>query len=159
VRRIERRSDQSPAARLLSVIDACTHELLGLPAYYRSLLQLLYRAESADQERGRVDHAHGAELAEALGAVAAAGELVAWAEPRALLRSQRALLFASALQWASGALSDRAFPAAARYDACLTLLGVTTGESHHMLAQAARAAQRASRARAGSGPRARTGRA
>ncbi len=143
VRRIEGRAEQSPAGRLLAVIEACTHELLGLPAYYRSLLQLLYRAEAASQLRGRVDRALGGELAGALSAIAKAGELVPWADPRALLRSLRSQLGANALQWAAGDLSDGAFPATCSYDACLTLLGVTTGRSREQLARAARAAQAA----------------
>ena len=140
---IERRAGQSPAARLLAVVDACTRELLGLPAYYRSLLHLLYRAEAASGVRTRVDRALGGELAGALGAIADAGELIAWADSRALLRSLRSQLGAGALAWASGVLADDAFSAAACYDACLTLLGVTTGRSHSELERAAREAQAA----------------
>ncbi len=138
---IERRRGTSPAARLLSVIDACTRELLGLPAYYRTLLHLLYTAEAAGAVRASVDRALGGELAAALEAIAEAGELVAWAERRALLRSLRTQLGANALQWASGGLSDAAFPSAAAYEACLTLLGVTTGRSHDELERAARELQ------------------
>jgi AcrR family transcriptional regulator len=139
--RIERRRGASPAARLLSVIDACTRELLALPAYYRTLLHLLYRAEAAGPVRARVDEALGGELASALAGIAGAGELVAWAEERSLLRSLRSQLGASALAWAAGALSDADFPADAAYQACLTLLGVTTGRSHAELERAARELQ------------------
>ena len=138
---VERGTGQSPAARLLAVIDACTRELLGLPAYYRSLLHLLYRAEAASRVRRRVDRALGSELAGALDAIAEAGELVAWASPRALLRSLRGQLSANALAWASGALTDPAFSTTACYDACLTLLGVTTGRSRAELESAARESQ------------------
>ena len=138
---IEPREGQSPAARLLAVVGACTREVIGLPAYYRSLLHLLYRAESASAVRTRVDRALGDELASALSAIASAGELVPWAEPTILLRSLRSQLGASALAWASGALADDDFSAAACYDACLTLLGVTTARSHAELERAAREAQ------------------
>jgi hypothetical protein len=123
------------------VIDACTHELLALPAYYRTLLHLLYTAEAAGPVRASVDRALGGELAAALEALAEAGELAAWAEPSALLRSLRTQLGANALRWASGGLSDAAFPSAAAYEACLTLLGVTTGRSHDELERAARERQ------------------
>ena len=124
------------------MVVACTRELLGLPAYYRSLLHLLYRAEAAGRVRRRVDRALGDELAVALRAIADTGELVAWADPGALLRSLRSQLSANALAWAAGALADEAFSATACYDACLTLLGVTTGRSQRELARAARQAQR-----------------
>ena len=149
---VERQAGRSPAARLLAVVGACTRELLGLPAYYRSLLHLLYRAEAASRVRRRVDRALGSELAGALRAIADSGELVAWADPRALLRSLRSQLSANALAWASGGLADQAFAATACYDTCLTLLGVTTGRSHAELERAAREAQptpRASRPEAG----------
>ena len=138
---IERRPGASPAARLLAVIDACTRELLGLPAYYRTLLHLLYTAEAAGPVRARVDRALGGELSEALRAIGEAGELAAWVDERALLRSLRSQLGACALQWAGGELDDDAFPAGAIYQASLTLLGVTTGRSHAELERAARAAQ------------------
>jgi AcrR family transcriptional regulator len=139
--RIERRRGTGPAARLLAVIEACTRELLGLPSYYRSLLQLLYSAEAASHVRARVDRALTGELSAALHAIAEAGELVAWAEPRPLLRCLRSQLGASALAWAAGELPDAAFPAAARYEAGLTLLGVTNGRSQRTLERATRSAQ------------------
>ena len=138
---IERRAGASPAGRLLAVIDACTRELLGLPAYYRTLLHLLYTAEAAGPVRARVDLALGGELAEALRAIGEAGELAAWADERALLRSLRSQLGACALQWAGGELADAAFPPSAIYQASLTLLGVTTGRSRAELERAAREAQ------------------
>jgi AcrR family transcriptional regulator len=138
---IERRAGASPAARLLAVVEACTRELLGLPAYYRTLLHLLYTAEAAGPVRARVDQALAHELAEALRAIAEAGELAAWADERSLLRSLRSQLGACALQWAGGELGDAAFPAGATYQVSLTLLGVTTGRSHAELERAARAAQ------------------
>jgi AcrR family transcriptional regulator len=140
--RIERRVAPSPAAQLLSVIDACVDELLRLPAYYRTLLHLLYGSDAAAGVRRSVDRALGAELAHALAALARAGELAAWADERALLESLRSHLGASALRWAGGGLDDDAFRANACYEACLALLGVTRGRSHAALARAARAAQR-----------------
>jgi AcrR family transcriptional regulator len=148
VERIEHRSGASPAAQLLSVIDACVDELLGLPAYYRTLLRLLYGSDSAAGVRRAVDRALGAELAHALDALARTGELAAWANERALLASLRSHLGATALRWAGDDLPDTAFRASARYEACLTLLGVTTGRSHAALARGARAAQRRLAARA-----------
>jgi AcrR family transcriptional regulator len=141
VERIERRDGASPAVQLLSVIDACVGELLRLPAYYRTLLHLLYGSNAAAGVRARVDRALGAELGFALRALAQSGELAAWADERALLMSLRSQLGASALRWAGGDLADDAFRASATYEACLTLLGVTTGRSHAALARAARAAQ------------------
>jgi AcrR family transcriptional regulator len=141
VERIERRGGASPAAQLLSVIDACVGELLRLPAYYRTLLHLLYGSNAAAGVRATVERALGAELAFALRELARAGELAAWADERALLGSLRSHLGASALRWAGGDLADDAFRASASYEACLTLLGVTTGRSHAALARAARAAQ------------------
>jgi len=138
---IEQRAGASPAARLLAVIESCTRELLGLPAYYRTLLHLLYTAEAAGPVRARVDAALGGELAHALRAIAAAGELATWADERALLRSLRSQLGANALQWAAGELSDDSFPATATFQASLTLLGVTVGRSRNELERAARDAQ------------------
>jgi AcrR family transcriptional regulator len=140
VARIERGSGR-PAAQLLAVIDACVRELLALPAYYRTLLHLLYTSDGAARVRRSVDRALAGELLHALGAIAEAGELAPWADPRALLRTLRAHLGATALEWASGALPDAAFPAAAAYEACLTLLGVTQGGSRAEFERAARAFQ------------------
>ena len=131
VARIERGSGR-PAA-----------QLLALPAYYRTLLHLLYTADGAARVRRSVDRALAGELLHALGAIAEAGELAPWADPRALLRTLRAHLGATALEWASGALPDAAFPAAAAYEACLTLLGVTRGGSRAEFERAARAFQAA----------------
>jgi AcrR family transcriptional regulator len=142
VERIERRHGASPAAQLLSVIDACVEELLRLPAYYRTLLRLLYGSDAAAGVRATVDRALGTELAHALGELARAAELAAWADERALLASLRSHLGASALRWAGGDLADDALRATTCYEACLTLLGVTSGPSHAALVRAARAAQR-----------------
>jgi AcrR family transcriptional regulator len=144
---IERRESASPAGRLLAVVEACARELLALPAWYRTLLHLLYTAEAAGPVRSRVDRALGGELAEALRAIAEAGELADWADQRALLRSLRSQLGACALSWASGALSDAAFPGEAAYQMSLTLLGVTTGRSRAQLERAARTAQAAAPSR------------
>ena len=78
---IERRGGTSPAARLLAVVDACTRELLGLPAYYRTLLHLLYTRRGRGARAQARGPALGGELAAALRAIAEAGELVGWAEP------------------------------------------------------------------------------
>jgi AcrR family transcriptional regulator len=140
--RVERRRGASPAARLLAVIEACTRELLALPAYYRTLLRVLYAADAARPVRARVDAALGGELAAALDAIAAGGELEGWVERRALLASLRTQLGASALAWAVGGLDDARFPAVATHQACLTLLGVTKGRSQAALLRAARTSQR-----------------
>jgi len=123
------------------VIDACVRELLAVPAYYRTPLRLLYAAEAAVRVRAGVDRALSGELAAAIAGVRAAGELAPWIDAQALLRTLRAHLGATALEWASGRLADRDLAAAATYEACLTLLGVTTGRSHVELERAARAAQ------------------
>ena len=136
----------SPAARVLAVVDACTRELLALPAYYRTLLHLLATAEAAGPVRTRVDRALGSALAGGLAAIAGAGELAPWVDEHALLRGLRSQLGATALAWASGALSDARFPAEAAYQASLTLLGVTTGRSRLELARRARATQAAASA-------------
>jgi AcrR family transcriptional regulator len=141
--RVERRRGASPAARLLAVIDACTRELLALPAYYRTLLRVLYAADAARPVRARVDAALGGELAAALGAIAEGGELAAWVDRRALLASLRTQLGASALAWSAGGLDDARFRATATHQACLTLLGVTRGRSRAALLRAARASQAA----------------
>jgi AcrR family transcriptional regulator len=145
---VERRRGASPAARLLAVIDACTRELLALPAYYRTLLRVLYAADAARPVRERVDAALGAELAAALAEIAAAGNLAAWVDRRALLASLRTQLGASALAWAGGEMGDARFRAAATHQACLALLGVTSGRSRAALLRAARASQAALGARA-----------
>jgi AcrR family transcriptional regulator len=140
--RVERRRGASPAARLLAVVEACTRELLALPAYYRTLLRVLYAADAARPVRARVDAALGGELGAALDAIAAGGDLAAWVDRRALLGSLGAQLGASALAWAGGALDDVRFPAIVTHQACLSLLGVTKGRSHAALLRAARASQR-----------------
>ena len=140
--RVERRRGASPAARLLATIDACTRELLALPAYYRTLLRVLYAADAAAPVRERVDAALGGELRAALAAIADGGELARWVDRRALLANLRAQLGASALAWAAGQLDDARFRAVAAHQACLGLLGVTSGRSHAALLRAARASQR-----------------
>jgi AcrR family transcriptional regulator len=143
---IERRPERQPAERLLAVVDACVEELLRLPAYYRTLLPLLSGSAAAAEARARVDRALGAELGKAVAALDAGDGLAAWVEPDALLESLRAHLGARALRWAAGALGDAAFRADARYEACLTLLGVTRGRDRAVFAREARAAQSRRRA-------------
>ncbi len=138
---IERRRGLRPAERLLSVVDACVDELLRLPAYYRTLLPLLSGSAAAAGARARVDRALGAELAKAVAELEDARALVAWVEPEAVLESLRSQLGARALRWAAGLHDDAAFRAGARYEACLTLLGVTQGRDHTAFTRAARAAQ------------------
>jgi AcrR family transcriptional regulator len=156
--RIAPGTGESPAAGVLAVVDACTRELLALPAYYRTLLRLLATAEAAGPVRARVDRALASALAGGLAAIAEAGELAPWVDERALLRGLRAHLGATALAWASGALSDAAFPAEAAYQTSLTLLGVTTGRSRLELDRRARAAQGRAAQASGASPRRRAAR-
>jgi hypothetical protein len=127
------------------VVDACVNELLRLPAYYRTLLPLLSGSDAAAGARARVDHALGAELGKAVAELDAVGALARWVDSDTVLESLRTHLGARALRWAAGAESDAAFRAGARYEACLTLLGVANGRNHNVLDRAARAAQTAIR--------------
>jgi AcrR family transcriptional regulator len=134
-----------PAERLLTVVDACVSELLRLPAYYRTLLPLLWGSDAAAGARARVEHALGAELGQAVSELDAVGALASWVDTDTVLESLRTHLGARALRWAAGAENDAAFRAGARYEACLTLLGVANGRSRTTLDREARAAQTAIR--------------
>jgi AcrR family transcriptional regulator len=164
IARFEARTEQAsragqPASRALAAVEACVDELLRLPDYYPALLRFLATSRAARDARERVDAALGRELATALDALAAAGQLADWADPATIAARLRAHLSGAALEWAAGELDATAFRATALLDACLLLTGVTRGASQRAFARVARRAQRAAARPGRRGQRARRGRA
>lgn len=148
------RAPQRPTTDLLAVTDACIRELLRLPRYYRSLLLLLFSAESAREVRDLVAVTLVDEFQRALEALSKSGGLAPWVEPPSVARRLAGHLTSVSLEWAAGDLDDEGFQSTAVYGTCLMLLGVTNGDSRPELeARAiddqgrARRSRRAARAR------------
>jgi AcrR family transcriptional regulator len=141
--------DRKPDAgsRALAVVDSCTRELLRMPRYYRSLLAILLRSESAREMRELVDRALVGEFETALEQMRDAGELVGWVDPTTTARSLTEQLEFISMGWAGGQLGSRQFPDAAIYGVGLMLLGVASGASHHELSSRIEHAQHRIRAR------------
>ncbi len=139
---------------VIGVVEASVRELLRMPRYYRALLLLLLTSDAADPARRSVGRALGDQLDAALAELTAAGELASWVDPAVLRDRIRAHFEMTSLQWAKGWLSASAFRAAARYEAAVLLLSVTSGRSHRALERVARESQPEVRARAaGNGAR------
>ena len=145
---IEKVEAATPAERVLSVVDACTRELLRLPRYYRSLLQVLFTSEAAAPARAAVGRALAAQLARGVRDLRDAGELAAWADPEPLVDQLGAHLAFASMQWATGGLGREGLRAASVYGVCLALMAVTEGRSQREFERAARKVQPRVRGRA-----------
>jgi AcrR family transcriptional regulator len=138
---------KGPGSGVLAVVDACARELLRLPGYYRSLLQLFFTSASASPARDAVSLALYEQLAAGVAELRESGELAAWVDERALCERLLSHLIFTSMQWASGALGRETLRAVALYDACLVLMGVTEGATRDALQR--RAVRLQARARAG----------
>jgi AcrR family transcriptional regulator len=138
---IEQVDVAAPAARVLSVVDACTRELLRLPRYYRSLLRLLFTSEAAAPARAAVGRALGAQLARGVRDLRDSGELVAWADAETLVDQLGAQLAFVSMRWAAGELGREGLRAASAYGVCLVLMSLTEGRSRREFERVAREVQ------------------
>ncbi len=138
---VEQVDDAAPAARVLSVVDACTRELLRLPRYYRSLLRLLFASDAAAPARDAVGRALAAQLAQGVRDLRDSGELVAWADPETLVDQLGAQLAFASMRWAAGELDREGLRAASAYGVCLALMSVTEGRSRREFERVAREVQ------------------
>ncbi len=130
---IEYDGKRNAGSRALTVVDSCTREMLRMPRYYRSLLAILLRSESAREMRELVDRALVGEFEAALAQMRDAGELVEWVDPTTTARSLTAQLEFISMGWASGQLDSKQLPDVSVYGVGLMLLGVATGASHREL--------------------------
>lgn len=120
---------QTPASRILSVVDVCIDELLRLPDYYQSLLRLLLGAKAADPLRESIGDSLSQQFEQALSDMARAGELAEWADTRALADRLGSHLRITTSEWAAGELDPARLRSTALYGTCLMLLGVSHGAS------------------------------
>jgi AcrR family transcriptional regulator len=147
---IETAQRSSPVSRALAVVETTTRELLRLPAYYQSLLGLLFTSEAAGEMRLLVGRALRGEFERALLEMREAGELVDWVDPPTLSHALSSQLQFTALQWMGGELDADGLKESSLYGAGLSLLAVAEGESRRELAlRVARAQDRLATARAG----------
>lgn len=144
---------RAPAAHLLAVVDATSRELLRLPGYYRSLLQLLFASDSASPVRDEVGRALAGQLGLALGELRTSGELCAWVDVQALLEQITVQLTQTSLRWATGELTRDQLRAASLHGVCLLLLGVTRGASRDVFERTVREVQGRSARRPRAGAR------
>ena len=136
-----------PGSGVLSVVDACARELLRLPGYYRSLLQLFFTSASASPARDSVSLALHEQVAGGVRELRCTGELAAWVDEQVLCERLLSHLLFTSLQWASGALNRETLRAASLYEACLVLMAVTEGATRDALQR--RAVRLQARSRAG----------
>lgn len=127
----------TPAARLLSVIDASSRELLRAPRYYRALVPLLFGSRAASRARNEVEGALAEQLDRGLADLSHAGNLADWADPGAVRDRLMAHMAFTSLQWAAGDLGREAFRAASLYEAALSLIATTRGPSRAEFERAA----------------------
>ena len=112
---------------VIPIVDANLRELLRMPAYYRSLLQVLLTSEAAEPARRNVGTALGGQLRAAIGELAEEGGIEEWVDLDALTGQIQATLGFAAMAWANGQLSNKAFAAQERYGVALLMLAVTRG--------------------------------
>lgn len=132
---------------LLAVIDAAVAELLRMPRYYRALLLVLLTSDAAGPARRVADRALAGELDAALAEIDAAGELAGWVDARLLRERLQAHLDATAIEWARGTRSASSFRAAARFEAALGMLAVSSGRNRERFARVAVESQAEARLR------------
>jgi AcrR family transcriptional regulator len=142
---IEESEGTSPVDRILSVHESCVRELLRLPRYYRSLLMLLVGSGAAERVRSRVTAALASELARGVEALARAGALSGWVDPRALGALLQRNLQAVSLQWAAGELADARLRPVALYGACCILAGACASSVREAFASRAHELQQDAR--------------
>ena len=138
---VEQVDDAAPATRVLSVVDACTRELLRLPRYDRSRRRLLFASDAAAPARDAVGRALAAQLAQGVRDLRDSGELVAWADPETLVDQLGAQLAFASMRWAAGELDREGLRAASAYGVCLALMSVTEGRSRREFERVARDVQ------------------
>jgi AcrR family transcriptional regulator len=126
---------------VLPIVDANLRELLRLPRYYRSLLQLMTTAKAAEPARRNVSRAVKDQLRAALGELAEAGGLETWVDLDALAVQLGGVLWSSSLAWAHGWVSDDAFGAQGRLGVSYLMAGVTRGDARDAYLDAIRRAQ------------------
>jgi AcrR family transcriptional regulator len=126
---IESSARQTPASRIISVVEHCVDELLRLPDYYRSLLRLLLTAEANDGLRSSVSDSLAQQFERALLDMAKVGQLSEWTKARPLAERLGSHLRITTIEWAGGDFDPDRLRSTALYGSCLMLLGVAEGPS------------------------------
>lgn len=141
--RIAARPARRPADHVLSVAAACSRELLTLPRYYRTLLQLLFTTAPGPGPRADIHATLVAEFTRGVASLRDAGHLASWIDADVLARRLTFDLQMTALRWSAGELPDTKLGPAAELGASLLLLSATTDpETRSSLERRAAAAQR-----------------
>jgi AcrR family transcriptional regulator len=130
-----------PAERVLAIVDAVCEEFLSAPLYYRAMLGMIYASPAAGALRARTSREVQLPLERALEELAASGELVEWADPRALANQIESLAQVASLRWSTGAIGDEDLRETSRYATALVLLGVCKGAARRQVETIARRSQ------------------
>jgi AcrR family transcriptional regulator len=141
VERLAPRVHLPPAQRVLAIVDAVCEEFLSAPLYYRAMLGVIYASPAAESLRVRTSREVQQPLERALEELAGMGELVAWADPRALANQIESLAQVASLRWSTGAIGDEEMQTTSRYATALVLLGVCTGAARQQVEEIARLSQ------------------
>jgi AcrR family transcriptional regulator len=129
IRGIESSPRETPASRMLSVVNLCIDELLRQPGYYRSLLQLFFSAEGGEGLRDSVTRSISEQFERALLEMAEADELASWTDVHALADRLGSHVRITTIEWADGSLDAEQLRASTLYGSCLLLLGASRGRS------------------------------
>lgn len=148
--RLEGRSRSRGRHRLLALLTVGHEEMSRRPQYYRALLYAATRSEEARTPLLAVGSRLGAELHLCLEEMAAAGELEEWADTWLLAERLAVACVLTSFRWAAGMLRAEDVLPATRYEAGLSLLGVTKGPAKRAMEQLVRREQRVLERRRGS---------
>ena len=125
----------------VSILEKNVSELLRHPAYYRPLLRILLNGV-ASEAMSEIDGLYLRHLCATLESMAERGELESWVDCAILAERLLANLYGAASEWATGVLSDEAFPLVASYDANIALAGVATEQTRARFQNRARRLQK-----------------
>ncbi len=140
--RLEGRSRSNGRKRLLALLTVGHEEMSRRPEYYRALLYAATRSEEARTPLMAVGSRLGAELHLCLEEMAALGELEEWSDTGLLAERLAAACVLTSVRWAAGMLRAEEVLPATRYEAGLSLLGVTKGPAKQAMERMVRREQR-----------------
>jgi AcrR family transcriptional regulator len=129
--------------RLLALLTVGHEEMSRRPQYYRALLYAATRSEAARPPLMAVGSHLGVELHRALDEMVEVGELEEWVDTLALAERLGTICVLASFRWAAGMLRAEELLATTRYEAGLSLLGVTKGPARRAMEQLVRREQRA----------------
>lgn len=135
-------ADGRGADRVLAIVDGCAREVLRFPDYSRAILSGLMHSPELAGTRDAMAAALSDGLEEVLREMKQGGEMVEWADERAVAEQISLHMDVCAIGWQGGYIDEESFPAKMTYGAALNLLAVSCDEARRRLTQVVQRTQK-----------------